>query len=141
MRVTLDTNVLVSGTFWTGDSFRILKQIDEGKLTCILSKDITKEYDRVIRSEEIIDKIDSKGLVLSKISQRIIRNSLVIDPKIKIDAIKEDASDNKVLECAVEGKADYIISQDNHLLILTAFEGIRIISPREFIKNILAEKT
>ncbi len=43
MKVTLDTNVLVSGTFWTGDSFRILNLIDKNKLRNITSKEIIKE--------------------------------------------------------------------------------------------------
>jgi len=49
--------------------------------------------------------------------------------------IKEDPPDNKLLECAVEAKADYLISGDNeHLLFLENFEGIKIINPSEFLK-------
>ena len=54
MRIVLDTNVLISGTFWSGDSFRILQLVEKKKLKCYTSKEILEEYDRVMHSEEII---------------------------------------------------------------------------------------
>ena len=48
--------------------------------------------------------------------------------------LKMTPNDNKVLECAKDGKADYIITSDNHLLRLKEFEGIKIVSPGEFLK-------
>ena len=62
MKVTLDTNVMVSGTFWTGDSFAILNLIDQNKLKNVTSKEIIKEYYEVINSDEIIGKIKDKKL-------------------------------------------------------------------------------
>ena len=55
----------------------------------------------------------------------------------RIDVIKDDTSDNKYLECAVEGKADYIISGDKHLTDLQLFRGIKIIDPAKFLKQTL----
>lgn len=54
-------------------------------------------------------------------------------PKQKFDVIKEDKDDNKFLEAAVEGKADYIVSGDKDLLRLENFMGIKIISPSEMV--------
>ena len=54
--------------------------------------------------------------------------------KNKLKIVKEDPDDNKILECAVEGKADFIVSQDSHLLKLREFHGIRIMSPEEFLE-------
>ena len=71
-----------------------------------------------------------------KIAQKVISNSQVVEPSAKLNIIKEDSDDNKVLECAKEGKAEYIITNDNHLLKLKEFEGIRIITPAEFFKLI-----
>ena len=136
MKVTLDTNVLVSGTFWTGDSFKILDIIDKGKLKHVSSKELIDEYYKAISSDEIIDKIKDKKLTMLKIAQKVISNSQVVEPSAKLNIIKEDSDDNKVLECAKEGKAEYIITNDNHLLKLKEFEGIRIITPAEFFKLI-----
>lgn len=134
MRVTLDTNVLVSGTFWTGDSFRILNLIDKNKLKNVTSREIIKEYYKVINSDEIIDKVKDKKLRMLKIAHKVINNSEIIEPSVKINTIKEDPDDNKILECAKAGNADYIISNDSHLLKIKAFENIPILTPVQFIK-------
>jgi len=133
MKVTLDTNILISGTFWTGDSFKILNLIDTNKIKCVLSEEILKEYNKVINSEEIIDKVENKKLITLKIIEKVISNSIIIEPKIKIN-ISEDPDDNKVLECAIEGSVDYIITNDAHLLKIKEYKGIKIINSAKFIK-------
>ena len=64
----------------------------------------------------------------------IVRNSMIVEPKEKIDAVKDDPKDDIFIETAVAGNVDYIISQDNHLLKLKEFRGIKIITPDEFNK-------
>ncbi|RLE06552.1 hypothetical protein DRZ78_04515, partial [Candidatus Aerophobetes bacterium] len=60
-----------------------------------------------------------------------------VQPKTKISAIKQKEDDNRILECGVEGKAQYIISGDKrHLLPLKEYQGIKIISPAQFLKII-----
>lgn len=134
IKLVLDTNILVSGTFWTGDSFKIMELIDKKKIVSMLSEEIIKEYYRVINSDEIIDKIKDKYLIISDVSKKIILNSTIIKLDIKLDIVKEDPDDNIILECAHEGKVDYIISQDKHLLKLKEFKNIKIITPEEFLK-------
>ena len=64
----------------------------------------------------------------------IIRNSIIVEPKEKIVIVKDDPKDNIFIETAVAGDVDYIVSQDNHLLKLKEFRGIKIITPEEFNK-------
>ena len=134
MRITLDTNVLISGTFWTGDSFRILDMIDNKKLNNVSSKEIIEEYNETIKSDEIVDKVDNKKLTMTKIVHNVIKNSEIVEPKEKVNIIVEDPDDNVVLECAKEGKVSHVITNDNHLLKLKEFEGIKIVTPAEFLK-------
>ena len=135
MKVTLDTNVLVSGTFWTGNSFGILNLIDKNKLRNITSKEIIKEYYKVINSDEIIDKIEDKKLKILKIAHKIINNSEIVEPSVKIDIMKDDPDDNKILECAIAGNVDCIVSNDKHLLKLKKFRNISILTPDDFIEK------
>ena len=66
-----------------------------------------------------------------------VAGSAIITPGImKLDVIESDPTDNKYLECAVEGKADLIISGDHHLTDLKAYRGIEIVSPAEFLKAV-----
>lgn len=136
MRVTVDTNILISATFWYGSSNKILELVENNKIDLILSKDIFKEYIEVLNYKEIQDKIKNKNLEIKYSTQKILSLSTIIEPKIKIDIIKEDQADNKILECAKEGKVNYIISQDKHLLKLKKFENIKIIKPEDFLKFI-----
>ena len=137
MKVTLDTNVLVSGTFWTGNSFRILNLIDKNKFRNVTSKGIIKEYYEVINSDEIIDKIKDKKLRMLKIAHKIITKSEIVEPSVKIDIIKDDPDDNKILECAIAGNVDCIVSNDKHLLKLKKFRNIPILTPDDFVEKYL----
>ncbi len=134
IKVTLDTNILVSGLLWTGDSHRILKLADKNEIQIILSRFILEEVQDTLNSEEILEKIKNKNLIISNTTLTIIENSLFVEPTIKLDVIKDDPDDNIILECAKEGKVDYIITKDNHLLKLEEFEGIKIVNPDEFLR-------
>lgn len=135
MKVGLDTNVLVSGTFWRGDSEKIISKIENKEVELISSKELIEEYEEVIAREEIMDKMQNKDLILNESVQKIINDSTIVEPTKKFDVVKEDPKDNKVVECAVEGNVDYIVSQDNHLLNLKEFKGIKIVTPEEFLKR------
>jgi len=66
----------------------------------------------------------------------IFEHAIFINPSISLSVIREDPSDNRFLECAISGKADAIISGDQHLKSLRHFEGVDILSPREFLKKL-----
>ena len=136
MKVTLDTNVLVSGTFWTGDSFHIMVLVDTNKITNITSKWILNEYYETINSDEIIDKISEKSLRMMKIIDKVIKKSKIVETSIRLNIVKDDPDDNRILECAKAGNVDYIISNDKHILKLKQFRHIPILTPKEFIKNL-----
>ena len=63
----------------------------------------------------------------------ILENSLLVEPEEKIEIVKDDSDDNKFVEAAIAGKADYIITQDNHLLKIKEFRGIKILTPKQFL--------
>jgi predicted nucleic acid-binding protein len=67
-------------------------------------------------------------------------NSTIIKPKTRLSIVKEDHDDNKIIECAVTGKADYIITKDKHLLKIKNYKGIKIITPREFLRIMALKK-
>ena len=61
----------------------------------------------------------------------IIKNSIIVEPSIRLNIIKDDPDDNKFLEAGISGNADLIISQDKNLLKLKEYQKIKIISPEE----------
>ncbi len=135
MKITVDTNVLISSSFWYGDSNRILIKVENKEIELILSKEIIEEFIRVLDYEEIKDKVKEKNLEMKRTVEKIISISTIIEPKEKFMVVQEDIDDNVILDCAFEGKVDYIISQDNHLLRLKEFRGIKIVTPGEFLAD------
>jgi uncharacterized protein len=135
MRITLDTNILVSASFWQGDSSRIIEKAEKKELEIVLSREIIDELIKVLDYKEIQQKIKDKNLELKNSVEKITSLSVFVHPQLKYNIIKEDLDDNKILECAKEGKADYIITNDKHLLRIKEFEGINIITPAEFLKK------
>ena len=130
MKVVLDTNVLVSGMLWKGNPEKILHAWKAGKFELITFLATLAELQRVLRYPRIAMPED----MIKEWIDLLLENSTVVDPKIRIDAIKNDPPDNRFLECALAGNADYIVSGNNHLLDLREFKGIKIILPVEFCR-------
>ncbi len=139
MKITVDTNVLVSASFWDGDSDKIMNRVEKKEVDLILSKEIIEEFAIVLSSKEIQDKIKNKNLEMKRTIGKIASLSTIVEPLEKLDIVNEDPDDNKILECAKAGKVDFIISSDNHLLKIKKFEGIPIVTPQEFLKQLIGE--
>ena len=128
MNVTVDTNFLISSTLWDNSSaHKLLLKLIENNAKIYATKEILDEFSKVLRrdfkcsEEEINERINS---VLSFVS-------LVVS-KTKINIIKDDSDDNKILECAIESNSEYLLTYDNHLLKIKEYKGIKILKPEEF---------
>ena len=130
MKVVLDTNVFVSGIHWSGPSEKVLRAWFLNEFRLISSPEIVDEFVRTMVSFKMPMKIEDIGWWESL----ILEKSYFIVPKKKLDIVKNDPDDNKFLEAASEGKANYIVTQDRHLLSIGEFECIKIITPSELLK-------
>src|SRR3989338_6840836 len=110
IKVTLDTNILISGTFWEGEAYKIIQLIEQKKIQCYLSKEILAEYNKVMHSGEILEKVEGKHLLIKSAIMKVIEICNIVEPKTKVLAISEDPADNKILECALEAKVEYVIT-------------------------------
>ncbi|MBU2614490.1 MAG: putative toxin-antitoxin system toxin component, PIN family [Elusimicrobia bacterium] len=113
IRVVIDTNILIS-SLWGGKPRQIIDLWDKGDIVLVVSQDILNEYFEVLNrfslSEEDIEDIT----ILFSNSEKAI----VIKPKVKHQTLKNDPDDEKFVDCAIEGGAQFIISGDKHLLEL-----------------------
>ena len=133
MRVILDTNVFISGIFFSGPPSRILKALADQKFHLVLSQQILDEYQRV--SEDLSSKFPS--IDIAPIIELITIHGLFIDTHGYTLPVCEDTDDNKFIECAVASNCKIIISGDKHLLKLSEFRGIAILNPRDFVDKYL----
>jgi predicted nucleic acid-binding protein len=67
---------------------------------------------------------------------RFQRLAIMVEPRAVIDVIKEKQDDNRILECAVAGRVDYLITGDKkHILPLASIQGIPIVGVAEFLQK------
>ncbi len=130
MKVVLDTNIFISGIFWKGSSNRVITNWREERFTLVTSLEAVSEIIKILKDF----KIKLSDEMIKEWIDLIVTNSIIVEPKEKIEAVKDDPKDDIFIETAVAGNVDYIISQDNHLLKLKEFRGIKIITPEEFNK-------
>ena len=129
IKTCLDTNVIISAAIFDGKPEQVLKLAQEGKIHLVISAAILSEARRVLTFKFNRDETEIKRLV-----KWLVAVGKVVEPKRKIRKVTY-APDNRILECAVEGKVDFIVSGDKkHLLPLSEFEGIKIITASQLLK-------
>lgn len=131
VKVVIDTNVIVSAAKSTdGNPAQIFEMLLLEEITNYTTKEIIEEMKEVLARPRIKLNLLEQEFIINNYG----KFSIKIETIYKFDIIKEDPDDNKFLECAVDGKVDYIISGDDHLLKLKEFKGIKIMTPAEFVK-------
>ncbi|MBN2014598.1 MAG: putative toxin-antitoxin system toxin component, PIN family [Candidatus Altiarchaeota archaeon] len=128
--VVIDTNLIIAGRWKKqSSSNRIIDMVIEGELDAVYTTEVKDE------NLFILEKVKAPKDYLDKIL-RFYRHSKKVYPDRKITACR-DKADNRFLEAAVAGKADYIITSDRHLLELKEFEGIKILKPGSFEREFM----
>lgn len=139
-KVVFDTNTLISGLLWDGNEARVIEKAENKEIRLFISPEMIEELEKVLKREKFCKKLEGKEYTVDKAVSKIALIATLIKPTRKINVIKEDPEDNRVLECAVSAKVDIIVSGDSHLLDLKDYSGIDIITASEFIKHIVSTK-
>ena len=131
MKIVLDTNVFVSGVFFRGPPAQILEAWRDGRLLPAVSASILEEYRRVgVVLSDRYEGVDVEPLL----TLLAIHSELVDAPDLP-EPVCEDPDDDKFLACALASGATIIVSGDRHLLRLSGWGGIQILTPRQFVEQ------
>jgi putative PIN family toxin of toxin-antitoxin system len=130
VKVVLDTNIIVSAIGWEGPPRRVLLALRAGRHALITSPDLLGELTAVLRDPRL--RPIAGHPLLAEILAWIHRPEHLVYPSEHIDVIRTDPADNMVLEAAVAGKFDAIVSGDQHLLALKQFKGIPVMAAAPF---------
>jgi putative PIN family toxin of toxin-antitoxin system len=130
IRVTADTNILVSGIiFPRGKPFQLLELAREEKISLTISAAILDEM-----AEVLSRKFNFPPEAVEEARRRIQTMARTVTPSVRLDVVKEDPPDDRVLECAVSSGADYIVTGDKDLLRLGRYDAIPIVSVADFLE-------
>jgi uncharacterized protein len=130
VRVVIDTNVLISATFWPGKPKQLLNQVRRGKIDFLTSEILIAELKEVLTRDDKPFKLSEEEAQHALAA--IMDIAEIVEPHSVITRC-QDETDNRVLECAVDGQADWIITGDRDLLDLKSFAGIKIVTVAEFL--------
>lgn len=129
LRVVLDTNVLISAIGFQGGTRRIWALAEERKFHLFVSPFILEELRRNLIAKAKLSEIATDLLI-----KEVRVHAEEVRPLVEIAAIQRKDSDNRILECAVEAKADVLVTGNmRDLRPLGAFRGIAILTPGEFL--------
>jgi putative PIN family toxin of toxin-antitoxin system len=128
--VTLDTSFYIGALNSRGRGSRVLGMARAGEIRIDISDAILAETVRVLR-----EKFAWDGNRLNEISQRLSQIANRVTPQESLNVVKEDPADNRILECAVAARSDYILTWDKDLLRLVEYDGIEILTPVQFVER------
>ncbi len=130
-RLVFDSSVLVSAAIFEKSTPGRSVALAIGRRSILLSLAALHELAEVLERPKFDRYLTAEQR--DRFVGALIRSSTFLDPREPIDACR-DAKDNKFLELAVAGQAEYIVSGDEDLLVLDPFRGIRIVTPAEFLE-------
>jgi putative PIN family toxin of toxin-antitoxin system len=126
MRVVLDTNVIIPGLLFGGVPEKVVREVLAGKAHSVTSPYIIEETSRILKSKFGIDELQINML------QQLLSSSEMQFFQPYLSIIGDDP-DNRILETAETGKADYVVTGDKLLLELGQYKTIKIVKPADFL--------
>ena len=132
MKLVLDTNIYISSFFWGGNPRRVMTRIIDGKDALYVSDEILYEVFSVMKRPKF--NVNHRQIIHFINSIKDIAYRVPILGTVQ--NVCRDSDDDKILECAVLGNVDFIISGDNDLLSLKEFQGIHVIAASEYIGKV-----
>src|SRR5579863_2151960 len=129
-KAVVDTNVLIGILLGSHNCLAVREAFLDGLFDIVISPELAAEFIITCQKPKLSKLIHAHDVVDTM--ELLKSDADWVAPRVKI-AASRDPKDNSVLECAVEGKADFIVSGDKDLLDLKSFRKITIINPRQFL--------
>ena len=136
MRLVLDTNVIISGVYFSGPPYDILDAWRRGRIELVISAEILDEYRRV--GEQLAKQFPGDQ-VEAFLELLTLRGRIVNAPPLK-ENVCSDPDDDKFLACAIASGTRIICSGDKALLKASGYKGITVLNPKNFVVGHLKRK-
>ena len=136
--VVLDTNVWISAMIWGGEPAEIILAVEKGQIRVVVSEEIVEEISRTLDYHRLREVYESVNVNRQQLVETVLLIGKLVQVGSKVEVVEADPSDNKILDCALTSKADFIVSGDKHLLRLKKFRNTQILTVAEFAKLLKA---
>lgn len=136
LSVVLDTNVLLSGIFFGGVPGRLLTAWQDERLAIVLSPAILAEYHEV--GAELAARYTGLAAPLDSILSLLAQTATIVEAPALPERVSADPDDDKFLACALAARTPLIVSGDKHLLRVSGWSMITVITPRQCVDRYLA---
>lgn len=133
LKVVLDTQVIVSALNFAGKPAEVFYLVIAGEIANITADHIITEVKNIL-----IRKFSWEPAEAEDAGDLLRISAQTVNPQRRLTVVAHE-QDNRILECAIQGKADFIISGDHHLTDLETFQGIKIVNPAMFLNLIEGE--
>lgn len=130
VRAVIDTNVFISSILFEGKANQLVNYWQGKKFVFLISRPILEEYIKVLSYPKF--KL-SEDQIKHVIENELLPFVEVVEIKTSVYVVKKDPGDNKFISTALDGKADYLVSGDEHLSSLGKYKNIAIIELKEFL--------
>ena len=137
MRVVLDVGQYISAAINQGGyPAKLLEAWEAQKFDLLLSPPILADIHRVLHYPRIQKRHQWDTEHIERFIQALTTATILTPGQLELYVVKDDPDDNKIIVCAVEGHADYIVSSDIHLAKLGSYQGIPIVPPRHLLAQL-----
>ncbi len=134
LKAVCDTNILISGlTAHTGAPYEILDAWRRGEFILLVSEAIVGEVVEVLGRPFFRGKRGISQQDIVEVKRLLEADALMVIPQSHLQVIAEDPDDDRIVECALDGGADYLVSGDHHLLALQRYHQISVVTARQFL--------
>ena len=133
--VVFDTNVVISGLLWRGAPYRAVLLAKAHIVRAVCCNPMLAELTQKLR-----EAFDFDENHIESVAYQIRQYADWVEIPEILHVVADDPDDDKFIECAVVGGANWIVSGDRHLLALTEYQGIRIWNARDFLTEIAGQE-
>jgi len=137
MRIVIDTNIWVSGLLWKGDAWNLLSLAEKGRLSLCIAYPMLLELEEVLSYTKFKSRLQLLQQTPASLTAFALSLSMAFDvSRSGPPIVNADPDDDIFLLCAATAKADFVVTEDRHLLALKSYLTIPIVNIRDFMKRV-----